>query len=209
VTSELPSSLPAAAPATAHGLTRSAPEPPAARSARLLRDLYVYRAGFSACWVAAIAALATLTTPGAATLAQILLVLYPVSDGVATLADICTSRGAPRRTQYVNLAIDIAGAAAILAAVESTLDPVITVFGYWAIATGAVMVVVTALRGKAPGGQWLMIISGAGSVVAGATFVGSAVTPAGGLDAVAQYSAGGHPRAATDECAGRRGERSA
>jgi uncharacterized membrane protein HdeD (DUF308 family) len=67
----------------------------------------------------------------------------------------------------------------------------ITVFGVWAIVSGAIMAVLAVRRRRVLGGHWLMILSGAGSVVAGITFIGWTGNPGTGLAVLAQYSAGG------------------
>jgi len=53
------------------------------------------------------------------------------------------------------------------------------------------MIVLAAQRQRVLHGQWLMIISGAGSVFAGISFTNWTGTPPAGLTALAQYSAGG------------------
>jgi uncharacterized membrane protein HdeD (DUF308 family) len=110
---------------------------------------------------------------------------------VATASDVRSSRVAAGWTQRLNLAMDIAAAVAILAAVQSSLAAAITAFGVWAIVTGAVMIYLAVRRQRPLGGQWPLIISGAGSVLAGTTFVGWTGSAAAGLGALAQYSAGG------------------
>jgi hypothetical protein len=184
------------------------------RSARSLALLYLFRAVFSAVWIAVVASLASAAAPGAAlsTLASVLLVIYPLSDAVATVFDL---RAAPGRTQYANLVVSLAATAGVVIALPYGLAPAITVFGVWAIASGAIMVVVAlrrqslgrqslgrqslgrrslgrrSLGRRSLGGQWPMIVSGAGSVLAGITFVGWAGSSTAGLDTLAQYSAGG------------------
>jgi hypothetical protein len=76
-------------------------------------------------------------------------------------------------------------------AVRSSLAAAITALGGWAILSGAVMIYLAVRRQRPLGGQWLLIISGAGSVLAGTTFVGWTGSAAAGLGALAQYSAGG------------------
>jgi hypothetical protein len=61
-----------------------------ARSVRSLRDLYLVRCGFFPLWVALVF---TLAAPGTGSgtvsfLGRLLLVVYPVSDAVATLFDL-------------------------------------------------------------------------------------------------------------------------
>jgi uncharacterized membrane protein HdeD (DUF308 family) len=108
---------------------------------------------------------------------------------VATLADL--RRGAAEWPQRLNLAADLAAAAAILLAVRSGPYETIPAFGAWAIVTGAIMIVLAVLRRRAVRGHWLVIVSGAGSVFAGLRFTGWTGSLAAGLAALAQYSAGG------------------
>ncbi|MGH3399331.1 MAG: hypothetical protein ACRDPO_32055, partial [Streptosporangiaceae bacterium] len=135
------------------------------RSARALRYLYLFRTGFSAFWVALVFGLASAQTAGSTLgwLAASLLVIYPVSDAVATVADVRSSRIAAGRVQWLNVILDVAAAAAILVAVRSSLAAAITAFGGWAILSGAVMIYLAVRRQRPLGGQWLLIISGAGS----------------------------------------------
>lgn len=170
-----------------------APERADNRSARSLRNLYLLRTGFSALWVALVHWLASVPS-GEGTIGVLggtLVVIYPVSDAVGTLFDLRSGSIATRWLHHLNLAADLAAALTILVAVWSSLASAITVFGVWAIGTGAVMIFLAARRQQISGGQWLMIISGAGSVVAGTTFVSWKGSPSAGLTALAQYSAGG------------------
>jgi hypothetical protein len=173
--------------------TISAQERAAVRSARSLRNLYLFRTGFSASWVALVFSLASAQTEEATVglLAGTLLVIYPVSDAIATLFDLRSGPIVTRWPRRFNLAADLAAAPAILVALHSNLADAITVFGVWAIGTGAVMIFLAARRQRVLSGQWLIIISGAGSVFAGTTFVSWAGSSSAGLTALAQYSAGG------------------
>lgn len=173
-------------PATAGHVTHS--------WARSFRALYFLRAGFSIAWVALVSALASPAAPGdtPGVLAGILLVCYPVSDAVATVFDLrANHRAQSRWLQQINLMAGIAGAAGILITLLASLAAAITVFGIWAVATGIIMAVLALRRRRVVGGQWLMIISGAGSVFAGITFIGWTGTPGAGPAVLAQYSAGG------------------
>jgi uncharacterized membrane protein HdeD (DUF308 family) len=174
------------APATAGHVTDS--------WARSFRALYFFRAGFSITWVAVVSALASSSAPGntPGALAGILLVCYPASDAVATVFDLRANRRAsPRWLQQVNVMAGVAGAGGILIALLAGLGAAITVFGIWAVASGIIMTLLALRRRRVLGGQWLMIISGAGSVFAGITFIGWTGTLATGLAVLAQYSAGG------------------
>jgi uncharacterized membrane protein HdeD (DUF308 family) len=164
----------------------------APRSVRSLRNLYLFRTGFSALWVILVVSLASAETGRSVSLlGAALLVLYPVSDAVASVFDIRSSRVAAGWPQLLNLCCGIVAAAAILVAVASSLAAAIAAFGVWAVVTGAVMIFLAARRQRALRGQWLMFISGAGSIFAGITFVSWTGSATAGLAALAQYSAGG------------------
>jgi uncharacterized membrane protein HdeD (DUF308 family) len=171
----------------------SANERAAMRSARSLRNLYLFRTGFSTAWVALVFSLASARsgTGTVGLLGGILLVIYPISDAIATLFDRRPGPIATGWPQHLNLAADLAAAPAVLIALGSSLADAIAVFGVWAIGTGAVMIFLAARRQRVLKGQWLMIISGAGSVFAGITFVSWTGSSSAGLSALAQYSAGG------------------
>ncbi len=88
----------------------------ASRSARALRYLCLFRTGFSAFWVALVFALAS-ARPADRTvgwLAASLLVIYPVSDAVATVFDARSSRVSAGRAQRLNLTVDVAAAICVL-----------------------------------------------------------------------------------------------
>jgi hypothetical protein len=173
--------------------TISAEERAALRSARSLRNLYLFRTVFSASWVALVFSLASAQAGGETVglLGGILLVIYPASDAIATLFDLRPGPSLARWPQQFNLAADLAAAPAILIALQSSLADAVTIFGVWAISTGAVMIFLAARRQRVLSGQWLMILSGAGSVFAGTTFVSWTGSSSAGLAALAQYSAGG------------------
>ena len=162
-------------------------------SARSFGGLYLFRFGFSVVWVASVLSLAPSKAVGATPSAPagILLVVYPVSDTVATVFDIRATRAAPRLPQYINLVSGIAAACGVFIAVLSGLAAAITIFGAWAVVSGALQLILAARRRKVLGGQWLMIISGAGSIFAGITFISRTGSSGTGLATLAQYSAGG------------------
>ncbi|MBV9792751.1 MAG: hypothetical protein JO016_02325 [Actinobacteria bacterium] len=157
------------------------------------RNLYLFRTGFSLFWVALVFSLAR-TQTGAATVGLVggaLLVIYPVADAVATLFDLRSGPAVARWPQRLNLAADLTAAPAVLVALRSSLAAAIAIFGVWAIGTGALMICSAAGRQRVLSGQWLLIISGAGSVLAGTTFVTWTGSPSAGLIGLARYSAGG------------------
>ncbi len=161
------------------------------RPVRYLRDLYLFRCGFSALWVALVVTLASAGTAGGTVsfLSGLLLVGYPVSDAAATVFDL--RRAAAGWPQLVNLGSDLVAAVAIGVAARSGLAAAITAFGGWAVLSGVLMIVLAVRRQRVLRGQWLLIISGVGSVFAGISFTGWTGSPSAGLTALAQYSAGG------------------
>jgi uncharacterized membrane protein HdeD (DUF308 family) len=122
-------------------------------------------------------------------LGGILLVVHPVSDAVATVVDL--RRAAAGWPQLANLGSDLVAVAAIGIAARSGLADATVAFGAWAVLSGALMIVLAVRRQRVLHGQWLMIISGLGSVFAGISFTGWTGSPSAGLTALAQYSAGG------------------
>jgi uncharacterized membrane protein HdeD (DUF308 family) len=169
-----------------------AARPAAAGLARSLRTLYLWRVGFAVAWIALVASHAGGAAAGGrpGVLAEILLVSYPAADGIASVASRRARRAAPRWLPPLNLAAGAVAALGILGAARSGLAVVLIIFGVWAVASGGLMIILAVHR-RALGGQWLMIISGAGSVYAGTTLATWAGSPAAGLRALAQYSAGG------------------
>ena len=113
-----------------------------------LRNLHLFRAGFSMFWVALVFALAAAQSEQATVgiLGGTLLVIYPVWDAVATVLDLRSGPNPARWPQRLNLAADLAAALAVLVALRSSPAAAITVFGVWAITTGAVMIFVAADR---------------------------------------------------------------
>jgi hypothetical protein len=164
-----------------------------ARAGQALRRLYLLRVGFSAIWVTVILVLNASPSHDASgdLLVRLALSAYPAVDALASLVDIrATNTPAYRRLLYGNTVAGLLAAAAILV-FDSGLSSEIRTFGIWAIASGAAQLLVGALRQRTLRGQWLMIISGAGSAFAGATFAGLLGSSASDLPALAQYSVGG------------------
>lgn len=132
-----------------------------------LRNLYYVRFGFAIVWAALIVLVASTLNPAAVGL----LVIYPLFDAAAAVIDFRTSKATrPRAPLYVNMALSFVTFLALAAAATSGLPSVLRVWGAWAITAGIVQLVVAILRYRL-GGQWAMILSGAISTVAGASFV--------------------------------------
>lgn len=160
----------------------------AAETARSLRQLYFIRAGFSIIWVTLVLALAKVNTG----IASILFIIYPAWDAIATYFDIKANPPlASRVPQYVNAAISIITAVAVLLALQKGIPEALVVFGVWAILTGLIQLILGLRRRKLLGGQWPMIISGGQSMVAGASFIAMAHAPNSGITTLAGYAAFG------------------
>lgn len=151
-------------------MTATATAPPRLRQGSALRRLYLARFVFAVGW----AALFAVTSSPVGLLAVVLLVTYPAFDVVAAVVDTRTAAdgGRPSAALYLNVAVS-AVAAVALAVVGDDLEGILLVWGAWAIAAGAVQLVVGVLR-RAVGGQVPMMLSGGLSVLAGAVIAGSA-----------------------------------
>jgi uncharacterized membrane protein HdeD (DUF308 family) len=145
-----------------------------------LRRLYLIRFAFAIVWAGLLVATASTINPVSVTL----LVLYPVFDVAAAVVDVRSSKGA---VVYVNIAISLLAAIGLAIAVSAGNVGVLRVWGAWAILSGLVQLVVGLTR-RTLGGQWPMIISGAISTVAGASFILQASGPGAGLSTLAGYA---------------------
>jgi uncharacterized membrane protein HdeD (DUF308 family) len=164
------------------------------RPSPTLRNLYVFRVAFSAVWVALVNTATPSTHSGATVsiLAGLLLVVYPISDAAATVVDLRTdTTGRSRLPQHVNAATSTAAAVTVAIGVSVSLATAMDIFAVWAIISGAIQLTVGAQRLRQLRGQWPMIISGAGSIFAGTTFIDWSRPPSSALHALAQYSIGG------------------
>jgi hypothetical protein len=161
---------------------------------RALRNLYLWRIAFAAIWVALMTSAGSSDRPDATAslLTGLLLVIYPLSDVIATLIDLRTNgQGPAALPQRVNAVAGTAATVAVAATVPSSLTTAVHVFAIWAIASGAIQLLVGTRRLATVGGQWPMILSGAGSIIAGTTFAGWSGSPSTAQHALAQYSIGG------------------
>ena len=137
-----------------------------ASTAGHLRRLYFVRFVFAAAWAGTFAAIGSKIDAGSVTL----LILYPAFDVAAAIFDVRSTRD---RALYVNIAISTAAAIGLAAAAAADIPAVLRAWGVWAIVAGLVQLFV-ALRRRALGGQWAMILSGGISVIAGGGFLGLA-----------------------------------
>ncbi|MEU1620316.1 DUF308 domain-containing protein [Streptomyces sp. NPDC005722] len=166
---------------------------PATTTPSGLRSLHLIRVVFSLVWVALLATTsASLVSADSPTvIAAALLVVYPLWDVIATLLERRLAGGAADRVGTVNIGLGLAATAGMVGAVFSTIGTALVVFGVWALLAGAVQLVVAIRRRRSVGAQWPMVISGAQSVLAGATIAATSASATSGLSTVAGYSAFG------------------
>lgn len=158
---------------------------PSAEDTARLRNYYLVRGLVAAGWVAA----AFTIGKDMPAIGGALLVAYPAWDAVANLADANSNGGLARnRTQLLNMAVSFATALAVAAALGN-MHAVLGVFGAWAFFAGLLQLATGVRRWKSYGAQWVMVLSGAQSALAGGFFLqrafGSA-TP--GIVDVAPYA---------------------
>lgn len=142
-----------------------------------LKTYYFIRAAVSAAWVLAGFALAQ-----NAPLAAILLIAYPAWDAAANYLDARRSGGLRRNLpQAVNVAVSSGVTIAVFVALRSGDNPVLGIFGLWALLAGILQLLAALRRWRISGAQWTMVLSGGQSALAGAFFIalaGSASAPA-------------------------------
>lgn len=150
-----------------------------------LRKLYFLRFAFAAVWAALLFATASKLGPLSATL----LVIYPLFDVAAAVVDVRSAKanGGPVRGLYVNITLSTLTGIGLALAATSGIPAVLRIWGVWAITAGLVQLVVGALRRRL-GGQWAMIVSGAISTVAGASFFAQAGSDDASLGSLAGYA---------------------
>ena len=149
-----------------------------------LRRLYFVRFAFALVWAALVIVIGSALDP----LSVALLVLYPVFDVAAAVADARSARGRkPFAGLYVNMAVSLLAGVGLALAASSGLPAILRVWGIWAVVAGLTQLVVALVR-RGMGGQWPMIISGAISTVAGASFIVQATGPHPSLTALGGYA---------------------
>lgn len=128
-----------------------------------LRSYYFVRAIFSIGWIAA--AILFKENP---LIVAFLLVIYPVWDAVANLVDARVNSGLKANpSQALNVAVSMITALAVIVAIGNSAYAVLAVFGVWAILSGLLQLYTGARRWRVYGAQWVMILSGAQSALAG------------------------------------------
>ncbi|HEY4078934.1 MAG TPA: DUF308 domain-containing protein [Rhizomicrobium sp.] len=151
-----------------------------------LRNYYLTRAVVSAAWIAGVVTVAR----GNHQIAGLLLIAYPAWDAVANYFDAESNGGLNRNpTQILNLVVSIITVAAVAIALKFSMNAVIGVFAVWAVLAGVLQLATAVRRWKAYGAQWVMVLSGAQSALAGA-FMATVAIGAHGPDitAIAPYA---------------------
>lgn len=150
-----------------------------------LRSYYFVRALFSIGWI-----IAAILSGGHSALASVLLVIYPAWDAVANLVDARVNGGLKANpAQTFNVAVSTITTVAVIIAVMSSTYAVLAVFGIWAIFSGLLQLSAAVRRWRIYGAQWVMILSGAQSTLAGGFMISRAygdVTP--GILDIAPYA---------------------
>lgn len=133
-----------------------------------LRKLYFIRAAFSFVWVALVFTVAKPSPVASA----FLLVVYPAWDALANLWDARRTGGTRANpTQMLNAAISTLVTLAVVGALTLKLPVVLLIFGAWAILSGLLQLATAVRRRKGNRGQWVMMLSGAQSALAGGFFI--------------------------------------
>jgi uncharacterized membrane protein HdeD (DUF308 family) len=158
-------------------------------SSRWLKIYYFTRGAVSFVWIA----LAIAVANKAPLLAGALLIVYPAWDALANYIDARKNGGLRSNpSQALNVGVSALTTVGVAIALGISMGAVLVVFGAWAIFSGALQLTTAVRRWKSYGAQWVMILSGAQSALAGTFFfkqaAGSAI-PA--ITAIAPYAAFG------------------
>jgi uncharacterized membrane protein HdeD (DUF308 family) len=139
-----------------------------------LKRYYFVRAAFSIMWVIA----ALVAGRQSFAVAALLLAVYPAWDAAANVIDATRNGGLARnRSQAFNFAVSSLMTVIVIFALNVSMNRVLAVFGIWAIFAGLLQLSAAVRRWKTNGGQWVMILSGGQSAVAGAFFIAQAGMP--------------------------------
>ena len=142
--------------------------PLASSSGDWLRSYYFTRAAVSVGWIA-LALTVGRTSPA---ITAVLLVAYPAWDALANYLDAQKSGGLRSNlSQSLNLAVSVITAIAVAVALGFGMNAVFVVFGAWATLSGLFQLATAVRRWKSAGAQWVMILSGAQSALAGVFFI--------------------------------------
>lgn len=132
-----------------------------------LRSYYFTRGIFSVAWIAA-----AILSGGHSAITTILLIIYPAWDALANLVDARSNGGLKANpSQSLNVAASTIMTIAVILAVMKDNYAVLAVFGVWAILSGLLQLYTGVRRWRSYGAQWVMMLSGAQSTLAGAFMI--------------------------------------
>jgi len=138
-----------------------------------LKRYYFIRSAFSIVWVAVTLTLGT-KEPA---IAGALLVFYPAWDAISNWIDGRRGGGlSANATQRINVWVSSVTTIAVALELKSGMSAVLAVVGMWAIASGLLQLATALRRWKIHGAQWVMVLSGAQSALAGGLFVAQSRT---------------------------------
>lgn len=158
-------------------------EPDARVDNQWLASYYFSRAVVSFTWVGAALSLGVAVSG----IAAVLLIFYPAWDAAANLLDAHRNRRLKRNaSQVINVVVSAITTIAIAIALDSSMNAVLGVFGTWAVMAGLLQLATAARRWKIYGAQWIMILSGAQSALAGGFFIKQANSA--GLHGIAEIA---------------------
>ncbi|MEW2489097.1 DUF308 domain-containing protein [Streptomyces sp. NPDC048411] len=166
------------------------PGTPAATGERSsLLKLYLSRGVLAVVWAVAFAG----AHKDVDAVAITLLVVYPLIDAVSSFLDLRTAPdGSERRVTLFNGVLSTVAAIAVGIAGAGGEQPVLHVFGAWAVISGAAQVAVgNRRRGPELGKQWPMLIAGGLSVLVGVFYNIQAAGDDPSLDVLSVYATGG------------------
>jgi uncharacterized membrane protein HdeD (DUF308 family) len=133
--------------------------------------VFLTRGVIAIAWAAVFAAGSDSLTFGV----DVLLVLYPLIDVVASVIDARSEQGSARQLLLANAAVSAIAAVALGVAATGTVADVFAVFGAWAFVTGAAQLVVVLRRRAVLGNQWPLLLANGVSIIGGIAFIVAAV----------------------------------
>lgn len=172
---------------TTNTLTTGAPTANGGRSS--LQRLYLSRGILAVVWAVVFAGAHDTLDAAAITL----LIVYPLIDAVSSVIDYrALPDGSERRVTAFNAVLSTLAAIAVGIAGAASFATVLSVFGAWAVISGAAQVVV-GLRRRGPelGKQWPMLIAGGLSFLVGIFYIAQAAGDDPSLDVLSTYATGG------------------
>ena len=137
--------------------------PTAVSTADWLKKYYLARAVAAIIWVVLAFTIGRRDPMAAA----VLLVAYPAYDAIANWVDQRATGQRGLSSQAINMIVSLICAAAVIVALGHGMHAVLGVFAVWAFLAGLLQLVTGVRRWRIAGAQWVMILSGAQSALAG------------------------------------------